>query len=166
MGTVLKGAPTFAEVLSMLRDALAGQTVYQHSGFDRSAVAAACCNSGLSIPEWDWCDSVDVARAAWPELRGNGGHGLASLKQHLGLEFDHHDAAEDARAAAEVVLRAEGRQPSTLQNPVRPSHTEIDDDFDLIEDDDDTVIVAEAPVVAPIAPRPQSNRNADRKSVV
>ena len=95
-------------------------------------------------------------------MRGNGGHGLASLKQHLGLEFDHHDAGEDARAAAEVVLRAEGRQPVRLQNSVQPSRFEIDDDFDLIEDDNDTVIVPEATVVAQIAPRPQSHQNTAR----
>lgn len=158
----VKDAPTFAEVLPVLRDALAGQAVYQHSGFDRSAVAAACGNSSLTIPQWDWRDSVHVARAAWPELRGNGGHGLASLKQHLGLEFDHHDAGEDARAAAEVVLRAEGRQPVRPQNPVRPSRPEIDDDFDLIDDDNDTVIVAEAPVVAPTVPVLQALRVAAR----
>lgn len=143
----VKGAPTFAEVLPVLRDALAGQTVYQHSGFDRSAVAAACGNSGLNIPQWDWCDSVHVARAAWPELRGNGGHGLASLKLHLGLEFDHHDAGEDARAAAEVVLRAEGRQPVRPQKSVRPSRAEI---------------LAEAPVVAPAVQGLQALRNAAR----
>ena len=158
----VKGAPTFAEVLPVLRDALAGHAVYQHSGFDRSAVAAACGNSGLNIPQWDWCDSVHVARAAWPELRGNGGHGLSSLKQHLGLEFDHHDAGEDARAAAEVVLRAEGRQPVRLHKPVRPSRAEIDDDFDLIEDDNDTVIVAEAPVAVPTVPVLQALWNATR----
>jgi DNA polymerase-3 subunit epsilon len=50
---------------------------------------------------------VVIARRAWPELIGNGGHGLASLKQFLGLEFNHHDAEEDARAAAMVVLLAE-----------------------------------------------------------
>ena len=108
----IKGAPTFAEVLPVLQGALTGQIVYQHSGFDRSAVAAACGNANLPIPQWDWRDSVHIARAAWPELRGNGGHGLGSLKLHLGLVFDHHDAGEDARAAAEVVLCAEGRQPA------------------------------------------------------
>lgn len=116
--TVL-GAPTFAEVLNVLRDALSGAIVYQHSGFDRSAIAAACGNNGLPIPRWNWRDSVHVARTAWPELRGNGGHGLASLKQHLGLVFEHHDAGEDARAAAEVVLRAEGVQPVRVPAPPR-----------------------------------------------
>ncbi len=115
----VQGAPTFAEVLPVLRDALNGATVYQHSGFDRSAFAAACGNCGTAVPLWDWRDSVHVARAAWPELRGNGGHGLASLKQHLGLMFEHHDAGEDARAAAEVVLRAESVQPVRTQPPVQ-----------------------------------------------
>lgn len=114
----VQGAPTFAEVLPVLQDTLKGTTVYQHSSFDRSAIAAACGNCGLPNPQWDWRDSVHVARAAWPELRGNGGHGLASLKRHLGLVFEHHDAGEDARAAAEVVLRAEGVQPVRGQSPV------------------------------------------------
>ena len=49
----VRGAPTFAEVLPVLRDVLSGATVYQHSGFDRSAVAAACGNCGLPVPQWD-----------------------------------------------------------------------------------------------------------------
>lgn len=148
----VQGAPTFAEVLPVLRDALNGATVYQHSGFDRSAIAAACGNCGLPIPQWDWRDSVHVARAAWPELRGNGGHGLASLKQHLGLVFEHHDAGEDARAAAEVVLRAEGVQPVRTGPPVQTGQITIADDeeFDLIEDGNETVMVVREPVAAPM----------------
>lgn len=109
---MVEGSPTFAEVLPVLEVALAGATVYQHSGFDRSAIAAACADATVSAPSWLWRNSVQVARAAWPELKGNGGHGLASLKNHLGLVFHHHDAGEDARAAAEVVLRAERVRPA------------------------------------------------------
>lgn len=101
------GAPLFAEVMKVLRGALAGLTVYQHSGFDCSAITAACQKARLSSPDWAWRDSVQVARQAWPELEGNGGHGLANLKTVLSLSFDHHDAGEDARAAAQVVLLAE-----------------------------------------------------------
>ena len=64
------------------------------------------------MPEWIWKDSVQVARQAWLEQKIKGGHGLASLKSYLGLSFEHHDAGEDARAAAEVVLRAEEGQTS------------------------------------------------------
>jgi DNA polymerase III epsilon subunit-like protein len=102
------GAPTIAEVLDPLEARLVGCPVYQHSGFDRSAIRAACATLGRPEPGWNWQNSVTVARAAWPELKGNGGHGLASLKEYLGLKFEHHDAGEDARAAAEVVLRAAG----------------------------------------------------------
>lgn len=103
----VRGAPTFDQVLPMLQMALTGQVVYQHSSFDQTAINAACTQAGFKQPAWTWRDSVQVARGAWPELKGNGGHGLASLKRHLGLNFVHHDAGEDARASAEVVLRAE-----------------------------------------------------------
>lgn len=103
---MVRGAPTIGAVIDALDGMLAGRTVYQHSGFDRSAVRAACEGLCRAEPTWDWCDSVGVARRTWPELKGNGGHGLASLKAHLGLRFEHHDAGEDARAAAEVVLLA------------------------------------------------------------
>lgn len=103
----VRGAPAFEQVYSMLESALGGKTVYQHSPFDQGAIAAACARDGLAMPTWTWRDSVQVARQAWPELKGNGGHGLASLKRHLGLTFNHHDAGEDARASATIVLHAE-----------------------------------------------------------
>lgn len=106
---MVQGAPTFDAVLNLLEPALNGHTVYAHSGFDRSAIRAACAALGRDEPIWDWQDSVAVARRTWPELKGCGGHGLASLKTHLGLTFEHHDAGEDARAAAQLVLRAEKR---------------------------------------------------------
>ena len=105
--STVRGAPSFAEALSLLEPPLSGITVYQHSGFDRSAFRAACTLLKRDEPVWNWQNSVTVARRAWPELKGNGGHGLASLKTHLMLSFEHHDAGEDARAAAEVVLHAE-----------------------------------------------------------
>lgn len=61
------------------------------------------------IPDFRWSDSVLIARRAWPDLKGNGGHGLSNLKKVLRLDFHHHDAGEDARAAAMVVLLAEAR---------------------------------------------------------
>ena len=42
-----------------------------------------------------------------PNCAANGGFGLASLKDHLKLNFRHHDGEEDARASAEIVLLAE-----------------------------------------------------------
>ena len=123
----VSGAPTFEQVLPVLEGTLGGIPVFQHSGFDRSAIRAACAAAGLPEPGWEWRDSVTVARRAWPELKVDGGHGLASLKNHLGLSFDHHDAGEDARAAAEVVLHAEGARMAVVPET---ETVEVADDFD------------------------------------
>lgn len=114
------GAVTFAPLLHRLSPLLSQVTVVQHSTFDRTAIHAACRSHQIGAPDWTWIDSVRVARAAWPEFKGAGGHGLGHMKTRLDLQFTHHDAGEDARAAAMVVLRAEaltGRSFTDLAAP-------------------------------------------------
>lgn len=103
----VRDAPGFPAVFAPLRPVLESCPLVQHSGFDRRAMNSACAATDLAPLGSTWCDSVTIARRAWPQLRGNGGHGLANLKEFLALDFRHHDAVEDARAAAQVVLRAE-----------------------------------------------------------
>lgn len=97
----------FSEALGQILPLLRRHHLIQHSNFDKQAITAACRSCGLTAPDLRWNDSVKIARRAWPELKGNGGHGLANLKKVLDLRFLHHDAGEDARAAAQVVLHAE-----------------------------------------------------------
>lgn len=104
---MVRGAGQFAEHVTEMRALLEAFPLVQHSRFDERAFDTACRCAGLPILRSVWTDSVAVARKAWPELRGNGGHGLANLKKVLDLKFRHHDAGEDARAAAQVVLKAE-----------------------------------------------------------
>ena len=103
------GAPAFPEVLETLRHRLEQSILVQHRTFDKQAFDMACHAYGIPYLNSEWINSVTIARKAWPEFKGNGGHGLANLKAELGLVFHHHDAEEDARAAAEVVLLAEER---------------------------------------------------------
>lgn len=103
----VRGAPVFLEVMRALEPLLSRHQLIQHSGFDRRAIQGAYGLAGQQAPDWSWGDSVQIARRAWPEFRGNGGHGLAHLKERLDLSFEYHDAGEDARAAAPVVLHAE-----------------------------------------------------------
>jgi DNA polymerase III subunit epsilon len=107
------GAPRIGEALALLAPLLDPHILIQHSSFDQTAVRAACRHFGHAEPRWRWENSVKIARRAWPEFIGNGGHGLAHLKRQLGLRFDHHDAGEDAKAAAQVVLQAEARMAMT-----------------------------------------------------
>ncbi|MFY0646646.1 3'-5' exonuclease [Sulfitobacter geojensis] len=103
----VRDAASFAQVWPEMLPLLSRHPMVQHSRFDEHAINAACKAQDLPRPYLTWHDSVTIARKAWPELKGNGGHGLANLKQVLNLDFHHHDAGEDARAAAMVVLRAQ-----------------------------------------------------------
>lgn len=107
-GTV-RGSPRFAGALAPVRSFLERHALIQHSNFDKMAFDAACARGNLAPLTSAWSDSVRIARKAWPELRGQGGHGLGNLKKVLNLNFRHHDAVEDAWAAAQVVLLAEER---------------------------------------------------------
>ncbi len=107
-------APDYVEVLVALFPLMAAQPIVQHSTFDQRAVNAAALHYGLTEPPFTWVNSVTIARKAWPEWKGHGGHGLGHLKKQLGLQFQHHDAGEDARAAAQVVLLAEERVGRSL----------------------------------------------------
>ncbi|NIZ61653.1 exonuclease [Sedimentitalea sp. CY04] len=108
------GHPRFMDVLDPLRDFLASHLLVQHSQFDQKAISAACQRYGQPNLNARWLNSVQIARKAWPHLRGNGGHGLANLQKVLTLDFKHHDAGEDARAAAQVILHAEAETGSNF----------------------------------------------------
>ncbi|MBU2983172.1 exonuclease [Lentibacter algarum] len=105
----VRGAPVFEEAMSAMLPLLERHHLVQHSSFDARAISKACEAFGFPVPLLSWTDSVRVARKAWPEFKGNGGHGLGHLKVALDLDFEHHDAGEDARAAAQVVMQAEER---------------------------------------------------------
>jgi len=114
-------APRFDQVLEVLLPLLSRHHLVQHSNFDKQAVNAASRTYGRDAPDFRWSDSVKIARRAWPELRGNGGHGLGNLKKVLNLDFRHHDAGEDARAAAQVVLHAEARLGLPFDALIKPA---------------------------------------------
>lgn len=105
----VRDAPLFDDIIQQFRAFLERHPLVQHSPFDKRAIDAACAKYEVPKLRAKWFDSVTIARQAWPELKGNGGHGLAMLKVFLDLDFEHHDAEEDARAAALVVLRAEAK---------------------------------------------------------
>lgn len=108
------GCPDFAQVMAQLSPLMARYPIVQHSTFDQRAVNFAAEHYGLTLPPFTWVNSVTIARKAWPEWLGHGGHGLGHLKKQLALTFDHHDAGEDARAAAQVVLLAEEKMQRSM----------------------------------------------------
>lgn len=100
------GAPNLTGIHDVLHDRLDGATVVSHTAFDRGALGKACDRYGLPVPSACWLDSARVARRAWPDQARRQGVSLGRVAAHLGIRFRHHDALEDARAAALIVLAA------------------------------------------------------------
>lgn len=102
----VKDSPTFADVALDLRSRLDREAVVSHTAFDRVALQRALIRYDLDPLSATWLDSAAIARRAWPARYAQRGYGLRSIARDLDISFRPHDALEDARAAAQVVLRA------------------------------------------------------------
>lgn len=124
----VKGAPRWPSVAAELRTLLSGSVAACHTPFDRAATAQACDKYHLEQFDCRWLDTARVVRRAWPEKFATTGYGLRSVAKFLGIDFKHHDALEDARAAGEVLCRASAHAGLTIddwcarvQRPIDPS---------------------------------------------
>ena len=102
----VRNSPTLPEVRGVLGERLHGSVVVSHTSFDYYAFERAMKRYKLEQLQVTWLDSAKIARRAWPERRGQEGYKLGSLAKTFDIRFKAHDALEDARAAAEIVLRA------------------------------------------------------------
>ena len=102
----VRNSPALPEVRGELRSRLRGSVLVSHTSFDRVAFERAMTRYNLDQLQVTWLDSARIARRAWPEIYGRSGYGLKNIARDLNISFKHHDALEDARAAAEIVLHA------------------------------------------------------------
>jgi DNA polymerase III subunit epsilon len=98
-------APKLPDVRHVLEAWLRGNVVVCHTGFDRAALKEAFEKYGLQQFGVTWLDSSRVARHTWPDCRYKG-YALTVLADRLGYEYHAHDALEDAKAAAHVIVSA------------------------------------------------------------
>jgi DNA polymerase-3 subunit epsilon len=94
----VRGAPRFGDVYTKLRPLMANRVVLSHTPFHRSVLSQCELRHSLSRPTCQWLDTAMVVRRTWGKY-ARIGYGLGNVALDLGIEFRHHDAAEDARAA-------------------------------------------------------------------
>ena len=100
----LHDAPTIADVWPQLLPFLDQQLVVAHnSAFDVSVLEHSLRDHDLDVPAFHCLCSVKLSKAAWPQLER---HKLNHVADFFGLELQHHDALSDARACAEITIRA------------------------------------------------------------
>lgn len=98
-------APTFDELyLEVLKPYLENQLVVAHNAsFDISVLRACLSLFNIPFPTLDYLCTVKVAQKCWEYLPR---HSLDVVSKFLGFEFKHHDAYDDARACANVLIKA------------------------------------------------------------
>ena len=104
--STVEASKTLPQIQAALRRLMEDMVLVSHTSFDRVAIDRALDRYGIDLIRATWLDSAAIARAAWPERYRRTGWSLAGIAGDLGISFRHHDAVEDARAAAEIVLRA------------------------------------------------------------
>ena len=101
----VESAPTWPEIYPHVADRLQGMVVVSHTPFDRVALERACLRANMQDCDCMWLDSAAVVRRAWPEF-SQSGYGLANVARCFGIDYQAHDALEDARCAGLILLRA------------------------------------------------------------
>lgn len=102
---MVEGAPILSGVSEKICGFLDNRLCVCHTHFDRVAIQQAFDKYDLRHPTCEWLDSARVARRTWVQFAQRG-YGLGNLCEFLGYEFKHHDALEDAKAAAYIINAA------------------------------------------------------------
>ena len=97
-------SPEFDEVWDEISDYFSDSCVIAHNAsFDLSVLRHALDHYSIEYPSLPYTCSCNIARKAWPKLTN---HKLNTVAEHLAITFDHHNALEDARAAALIYCNA------------------------------------------------------------
>lgn len=100
------GKPCFSDLLPEMQEFVDEQVVVHHGHFDRSAITKASKRWQQPSPRWEYRDSAQLARRAWPQFAKRG-YNLKNLCAEIGHELEHHhNALDDARAAGAVFMAA------------------------------------------------------------
>lgn len=101
---MVKGAPTFTAFWPEFKALIEEQTLVAHNAsFDMSVLRHALNDMNEPFPSFNYGCTYVFSKKVWPSLYN---YKLSTVADHLGIHFKHHNALEDARAAALITLAA------------------------------------------------------------
>lgn len=112
---MVQGSPTFEEYWPEFKKMIENKVLIAHNAsFDMSALRYALDLFNEPYASFTYGCSYVFSKKVWPSLFN---HKLSTVADHLSISFKHHDALEDARAAALVTLAAMGNSKAkTLES--------------------------------------------------
>ncbi len=125
--TTVEGAPVFSEIADVIYSFLNDRACVCHTHFDRVSIKQAFEKYELIYPNCEWLDSARVARRTWEQFAWHG-YGLSNICEFLGYSFAHHDALEDAKAAAHIILSAMKKSDLNIDGWLKRIKQPIDPD--------------------------------------
>ncbi|KWX72390.1 3'-5' exonuclease [Paenibacillus jilunlii] len=109
--SMVEGKPTFDELWPTLEPLLHGEVVIAHNAaFDMSVLRYCLDRTTYSYPEFQYMCTYLLGKKMLQELPS---HKLNVVSQHFGISLKHHDALDDARAAAAILLKLMEREQHT-----------------------------------------------------
>ncbi len=110
----VENKPEFDQLYNnIFRKYLENQLVVAHNAsFDMSVLRACLKEYNITFPKLDYLCTVKLSQKLWPDLQN---HKLNTVSDYLGFKFKHHDAFDDARACANIVL--EGCKKTGVDDP-------------------------------------------------
>jgi len=101
----VEAAPTWEEIWPEINELTKNSLLVAHSAkFDISVLIACCNHYNLPLPHFQYIDSINLFRAAYPT------HQKASLdycSHLLSVKLEnHHNAVEDAIACAQIAIKS------------------------------------------------------------
>ena len=98
----VSGMPLFSNIYTRLFPLINNAVIVAHNvAFDYAVLKASCESRGLPLPNCSPFCTVEMAQKAWPDLPR---HKLNSLCTHFSIALNHHNAADDATACAQLLL--------------------------------------------------------------
>lgn len=97
-------SPEFDEVWQDVRPRIENQLVIAHNAsFDFSVLRNTLATYNIPFPNLDYACSYILAKKVW---KGLAAYDLKSLCNHNNISLNHHRAAADSRACADLIIKA------------------------------------------------------------
>ena len=100
----VKNEPTFDQLWPEIKNYIHDNLIIAHNAsFDLGVLRHVLSTYDIDYPVSSYSCTWRISKKVW---RGLPSHCLKSVSDHLGIEFKHHDAEEDAIACAEIAINA------------------------------------------------------------
>lgn len=111
-------APTYPQIADQIRALLEGQTIVTYTAFDQDALRKVHQKYGIPFFHAKWVDAHAVIKDS---LRGHdiGSLSLTNVAKKMGVEYLAHNAAEDARATGEIILKVNELADSDIDDRLK-----------------------------------------------